>query len=59
MGILIDKLKCEKPKTVRTTENIAGVAESVREAPSTSIHYRSQQLNNILQSPIGSGVEAD
>ena len=36
-GILIDKPKLEKPKTVRTHENIAAVAESVREAPSTSI----------------------
>ena len=44
-GILIDKPKREKPKTVRTPENIAAVAESVREAPSTSIHRRSQQLN--------------
>ena len=44
-GILIDKPKREKPKTVRTPENIAAVAESVCEAPSTSIHRRSQQLN--------------
>ena len=44
-GILIDKPKREKPKTVRTAENIAGMAESVCEAPSTSIHRRSQQLN--------------
>ena len=43
--ILIDKPKREKPKTVRTAENIAAVAESVCEAPSTSIHRRSQQLN--------------
>ena len=41
----IDKLKHEKPKTVLTPENIAAVAESVCEAPSTSIHRRSQQLN--------------
>ena len=41
IGILIDKPKREKPKTVRTPENIAAVAESVREAPSTSIHRRS------------------
>ena len=33
-GILIDKLKREKSKTLRTPENIA--------APSTSIHRRSQ-----------------
>ena len=36
--------KCEKPKTVLTPENIAAVAESVCEVPSTSIHLRSQQL---------------
>ena len=44
-GILIDKPKREKPKTVRTPQNIAAVAEIVCEAPSTSIHRRSQQLN--------------
>ena len=44
-GILIDKPKREKPKTVRTPENIAAVAENVCEAPSTPIHRRSQQLN--------------
>ena len=44
-GILIDKLKRERPKKVRTPENIAAVAESVCEAPSTPIHRRSQQLN--------------
>ena len=44
-GILIDKPKREKPETVRRPENIAAVAESVCEAPSTSIHRRSQQLN--------------
>ena len=44
-GILIDKPKRENPKSVRTPENIAAVAESMCEAPSTSIHRRSQQLN--------------
>ena len=44
-GSLNDKQKREKSKTVRTPENIAVVAESVYEAPSTSIHRRSQQLN--------------
>ena len=44
-GILIYKPKREKPKTVRTPENIAAMAESVCEVPSTSIHRRSQQLN--------------
>ena len=43
--IIIDKPKREKPKTVRTPENIAAVAESMCEAPSTSIHHRSPQLN--------------
>ena len=40
-GILIVKPKRKKSKTVRTPENIAAVAESVCEAPSTSIHRRS------------------
>ena len=44
-GILIGEAKREKSKTVRTPENIAAVAKSVCEAPSTSIHCRSQQLN--------------
>ena len=44
-GILIDKPKHEKPKTVRTPENIAAVAKSMREEPLTSIYRRSQQLN--------------
>ena len=44
-GILIDKPKREKPKTTCTPENIATVAESVRETPSTSIHRHSQQWN--------------
>ena len=38
-----DKLKREKPKTVRTPENIAAVAASVCEAPSTSIHRPSRK----------------
>ena len=38
-GTLIDKPKCEKPKTV------VAVAESVFGAPPTSIYRRSQQLN--------------
>ena len=40
IGILIEKPKREKP-----SENIVAVAENVREAPSTSICCRSQQLN--------------
>ena len=42
-GILIEP-KREKPKTLQTPQNIAAVAESVCEAPSISIHRRSQQL---------------
>ena len=38
-------MKHEKPKTLRTPDNIAAVAESMCEAPSTSIHRCSQQLN--------------
>ena len=37
-GILIDKPKRKKPKPERTPEDIAAVAESVCEAPSTSIY---------------------
>ena len=44
-AILIDKPKREKTKRVWTPENIAAVAESVREASLTSIHRLSQQLN--------------
>ena len=44
-GILIDKSQREKPKTVRTPENIAAVAESVCESPLTSIHRPSQRLS--------------
>ena len=41
-AILIDKPKREKPKTVRTPENIAAVAESVCEAPSSLDHFSSK-----------------
>ena len=50
------------------TRNIAALAESVCEAPSTRIHRHSQQLNILetslrrslqLQSPVGSGVEGN
>ena len=44
IGILIDKPKRENPKTVHIPENIAAVAESECEAPSTSIHRRPQQF---------------
>ena len=40
-GILIDKTKLKKQKTVRTPENSAAVEESVSEASSTSIHRHS------------------
>ena len=44
-GILSDKRKREKPKTVRILQNITAVAECVREALSTPVHRRTQQLN--------------
>ena len=47
-GILINKPKHEKQKTMRTPENIVAVAESMREAPSTLIHRRSQQFGDII-----------
>ena len=43
--LLIDNRKHEQPKTVRTPKNIADVAENVREARSTLVHRRPQQLN--------------
>ena len=52
-GLLVDKAKREKPKTVSTPENIVVVAETVCEAPSTSIHRCSQQLNISEISKIG------
>ena len=45
VGILIDKPKHVKQKTVHSPEDIAAVTESMLEAPSKSIHCRSQQLN--------------
>ena len=60
IGFLMDKPKCEKPKTVSTTKNIATVTESVLEAPSTSIYRLSQQqkisgisLSRILHKDFG------
>ena len=67
-GIVIYKLKHEKPKTVHTFENIAAVIESVLKAPVTSFQRRLQQLNisetnfalyDAIQSPFGSGVKAN
>ena len=43
--ILIDQPKREKPKAMRTPEDIAAVSESVRETSSTIVRRRSQQLN--------------
>ena len=40
-----NKPKREKPKRLSTPKNIAAVAESGHEAPSTLIHRSSQQLN--------------
>ena len=48
-----DRPKLEKPKKVRTAENIAAVAENMCETPSTSIHRRPQQLNISEISKIG------
>ena len=51
-GILIGKPKREKPKTMRTADNIAAVTESVFEVLSTSNGCRcSQQLKfgNIIE----------
>ena len=45
-GTLIARLKREKPKTVRKQESIAVVAESVCEAPSTSIQRRSSTIEH-------------
>jgi len=44
-GSLMDKTTRVRPRTVRTPENIAAVAESVREHQSTSTRHRSQELN--------------
>ncbi|XP_033222677.1 uncharacterized protein LOC117176532 [Belonocnema kinseyi] len=42
--MLVDKPTRERTRPVRSTKNIAAVAESVREQPSTSTRHRSQQL---------------
>ena len=49
-GILIDKPKCEKAKTVRTPGNIAAVTESVCEAPQTSIHRTPKNITAVVES---------
>ena len=74
-GILIDKPKLEKPKTVRTPENIAAVGRKcVRSAininsPSFSttehfgdiidMNFALRPWYDATQSSIGSGVEAN
>ena len=45
IGMLVDKLTHVRTRSVRSTENIAIVADSVREQPSTSTRHRSQQLD--------------
>ena len=49
-GILVDKPKREKPKTVLTPENIAAVAESVCEAPSNQFpsFFRIEHFGDII-----------
>ena len=58
---LVKKVKlAKKPKTVATPENIAAMAESVRETESTPIHRRFQQLKyDATQNTIGAKVEAN
>jgi len=44
-GSLLDKATRSRTHLVRSTENIAAVAQSVLEQPSTSTRHRSQNLN--------------
>jgi len=44
-GSLLDKATCSRARPVRSTENIAAVAQSVLEQPSISTRHRSQNLN--------------
>ena len=44
-GSVGDLKKSPRPRTARSNENVAAVAESVRETPGTSIRHRSQELN--------------
>ena len=44
-GSLMDKATRSRARPVRSIENIAAVAESVRDNPSTSTRHRSQELN--------------
>jgi len=45
IGSLLDKAIRSHARPVRSTENIAAVAQSVLEQPSTSTCHRSQNLN--------------
>ena len=45
IGSLFDERTRLRSRPVRSAENIAVVAQSVLEHPSTSTHYRSQELN--------------
>jgi len=44
-GSLVDKTTHSRARPVRSTENIAAVAQSVLEQPSISTRHRSQNLN--------------
>jgi len=41
----LDKATRSRVRPVKSTENIAAIAQSVLEQPSTSTHHRSQNLN--------------
>ena len=43
-GSVHDLPRSGRPRTGRSTDNIAAVSESVRESPSTSVRHRSQEL---------------
>jgi len=44
-GSLLDKVTRSRARPVRSTENIAAIAQSALEQPSTSTRHRSQNLN--------------
>ena len=44
-GSLLDKTTRSRSHSVRSAENIAAIAQSVLEHPSTSTRHRSQELN--------------
>lgn len=43
-GSVHDRPRSGRPRTARSTENIAAVSESVSETPSTSVRHRAQEL---------------